>query len=141
MLINSYFIAGGVLQTGLTPTIDIVNIDTDTSVISGGSMIQSTSMAHHYYYDFVAYDSSINYAITVDGGVSLSGNERYHFSEIESVKDDINIIKAIETGRWRMVSNQIIFYDSDGTTPLYTFDLKDGDGNPTMENPLERVPV
>lgn len=141
MLINCYFISNGVLQTGLSPTISIINVDTDTSVVSGAAMSQSTSMQHHYYYDFSAYSPDVNYAITVDGGISLSGNERYQFSHIESVKDDINIIKKIETGRWKMVGNQIIFYDSDGTTPLYTFDLKDENGDPTMENPLERTPV
>jgi len=51
-----------------------------------------------------------------------------------------NILK-VEKGRWKIVNNQMIIYDEDGTTPLYTFNLKDSDGQPTEENVMERAPV
>lgn len=52
-----------------------------------------------------------------------------------------DIIKKVETGRWRIVGTQMIFYNTDGTTPLLTFNLKDIAGLPTNENVFERVPV
>ena len=54
---------------------------------------------------------------------------------------DIQKIKKIEQGRWKILNNQMIFYDSDGITPLVTFDLKDADGNPAEQNIYERVPI
>jgi len=50
-------------------------------------------------------------------------------------------IRQIESGRWKIVSNQMIFYSDDGVTPLYTFDLKDSAGQPTEASPTERVPA
>jgi hypothetical protein len=43
--------------------------------------------------------------------------------------------------RWRITSDQFIIYDDDGSTPLYTFDLKDEAGVATTDNPYERVPA
>jgi len=33
------------------------------------------------------------------------------------------LMKKIETGRWKILNNQLIIYDDDGITPLKTFDL------------------
>lgn len=54
---------------------------------------------------------------------------------------DVKAIKQIEQGRWKIIGNQMIFYDVDGVTPLLTFDLKDGGGSPSEDNVKERVPV
>jgi hypothetical protein len=54
---------------------------------------------------------------------------------------DIEIIKKVETGRWKIVSNQMIFYDDDGVTPLLTFNLFDQVGLPSMDSVFERVLV
>lgn len=51
-----------------------------------------------------------------------------------------NLLIQILTGKWEITGNQLIMYDSDGTTPLYTFDLKQ-DGTATEYNPDERTPV
>ncbi len=58
---------------------------------------------------------------------------------LTTLQADVTIIKKIETGRWKIVNNQMIFYDDDGTTPLYTFNLKNADGDPTEDYPRERV--
>ena len=54
--------------------------------------------------------------------------------------EDLELIRQIEGGRWRIVNNQMIFYAADGVTPLKTFDLLDENGQPTMTQPFERVP-
>lgn len=54
---------------------------------------------------------------------------------------DILFLRKIEQGRWKVVGNQMIFYEEDNETPLLTFDLKDKNGQPTMANPYERTPV
>ena len=62
-------------------------------------------------------------------------------STLVLVQADVEIIKKVETGRWRIVSNQMIFYDDDEVTPILTFDLKDQAGLPSMTDVFERDPV
>ena len=54
---------------------------------------------------------------------------------------DLEIVKKIETGRWKIVGNQMLFFDTDGTTVLLTYNLLDDAGFPTMASVFERVPV
>lgn len=49
-------------------------------------------------------------------------------------------ILKIQTGRWKIDKNQMFIYDSDGVTPLLTFNLFQ-DGVPAEFNPDERIPV
>lgn len=60
---------------------------------------------------------------------------------VATLQLDVTKLVKVEEGRWRIVNNQLIIYDSDGVTPLYTFDLFDKDGNPTQKDVTERVPV
>ena len=39
------------------------------------------------------------------------------------------------------INKQLIVYDDAGVTPIKTFDLKDGDGNPSITEIVERDPV
>lgn len=52
----------------------------------------------------------------------------------------VELVKQIETGRWRITNNQMVFYDTSGAVILI-FDLLDSDGTPTMKQVYERVPV
>lgn len=56
--------------------------------------------------------------------------------------DEIDFVYQKERGRWKIdeVAKTLTYYDEDGVTPIQVFDLKDADGNPTSENPYERVP-
>jgi hypothetical protein len=54
---------------------------------------------------------------------------------------DLALVRQVETGRWRIIGDQMIFFGPDETTPILTFDLKDQAGLPTMENVFERVPA
>lgn len=86
----------------------------------------------------------VEYTMTDSGGFVFVGGEDAIVRDIAQqatlvlVKADVELIKKVETGRWKIVSNQMIFYDSDGTTPLLTFNLYDDGGLPSMENVFER---
>lgn len=56
-------------------------------------------------------------------------------------EDKIKTIYQIESGTWKIntSTNKLTFYDADGTTVLFQFDLKDADGNATSENPFQRI--
>ena len=216
MRIVAFFTEDGAPKTGLTPSISILNLGTDT-VAASGTMSELTNMIV-YSYNFAGYDEDNDYAILIDGGATLTGSERYLFSanvrnnleqgqttaqadldnpnqykadvsllaleanvqgyaaaaltaydpptraeatadkdeiivevdanetKIDSLQTDMTtaladilIVKKVETGRWKISGTQMIFYDDDETTPLYTFDLKDINGNAANRNVFERI--
>ena len=82
--------------------------------------------------------SSLTQMLTVEGG---NGESVWTTAEKNLILDDVSLIRKIEEGRWKIVNNQMIFYDSDGVTPLKTFNLFDKEGAPTEVEPFERNPV
>ena len=60
---------------------------------------------------------------------------------VEDIVSKIVDVFKIETGRWKIINNQMIYYDTDGVTALYTFNLLDSAGNATMQSPAERTVV
>ncbi len=136
MNIISFFINKGVPATGLSATIDIWRID-GTAVVRAQAM---TEIAGAFYtYDFTAYDENEDYVIRADGSNVLSGSERYSYSSNETAGD--GKILQIEKGNWKIIGTQMIFYASDGTTPIYTFDLTDKSDIPTDTNVFKREGV
>lgn len=127
----------------------------------------STRTGKTVQYRILDYDLTVLSAYTATNVVEL-GNGEYglsksfsstfrgfiQFKDVEDnlvISDPITVVEdfltqisdifKIETGRWKIVNNQMIFYDTDETTPIYTFNLKDSSGNATSENPVEREPV
>ncbi len=148
MLIVSLFSENGIPKPGLSPVITIVDIDEDEIIIDEEIMDTLSSMPYLYIYDFITYNAEKNYIIITDGGDSLNNIDRYKYITNDSTEEQINLInsnlsliKKIETGRWKIINNQMIFYDEDGVSPLKIYNLKDINGNPTMNNPFERVPA
>lgn len=62
-------------------------------------------------------------------------------SVLGSAADMIKFINAIEGGRWRIVGNQMIFYEEDNSTEVARFDLTDQGGSPAMKDVFERQRV
>ena len=60
---------------------------------------------------------------------------------VDQIYEKVELIRKIQTNRWKIENNQLIIYDDDGVTPLIKFDLKDKLGNPAEVNVFERVPV
>ena len=65
-----------------------------------------------------------------------------YLDELKStnIPADLDVVKQVLTGNWTMTGNQLIMYASDGTTPLYTFNLT-RDGEATQFNPTTRTVV
>jgi len=51
---------------------------------------------------------------------------------LQSISSDLALIKAIETGTWSIVGQQMLFYDANNIEIL-RFDLLDKNGNPTSD--------
>jgi hypothetical protein len=127
-----------------------------TLLINAGAELNSGALlireSAGVYYTWAALDPSLvagNAHIVVDwldtaGGVLQSQIIPIIIEnavKVDTIATDVSTIKKIETGRWKITSNQFIVYDTNGTTPLYTFDLKDSTGAATEDNPKERIPV
>ncbi|MHA1737910.1 MAG: hypothetical protein ACTSWD_04935 [Candidatus Heimdallarchaeota archaeon] len=134
--ITAFFTNKGVPTTGLSATIDVWKLD-GTQVVTAQAMTEVAG--GFYFYNFTTYDEDLDYVIRADGSATLTGSDRYVYSSNETA--GVGKILQIEKGSWSIVGNQMIFYDTDGTTPLYTFDLKDKGGAATDNNVFKRVRV
>lgn len=86
MIIEASFTNSGTPQTGLSPTIRIRELPT-TLVVTDEAMSEVGEGT--YYYDYVGYDVTKDYAIRCDGGVGLSDSDRYKFAGNESYYEDV----------------------------------------------------
>lgn len=136
MKITTFFSNSGTPATGLTATIDIWKYD-GTQVVTAQELTEIAG--GFYYYDFTTYDEDIDYVIRADGSNTLVGSDRYTYSSNETA--GVGKILQIEKGNWSIVGTQMIFYDKDGTTPIYTFDLTDKSDVATDTNVFKRAAV
>lgn len=132
MNIISFFSDSGIPKTGLSPTIDIYKLD-GTKVVNGDSM--SEVGGGFYKYDFSGYDEKEEYCIIADGGNTLSNTDRYMSATNETA--GVRDLLKVQKNKWELVNNQFIIYDDDGSE-LYKFNLKDGQGKPSMKDVFKR---
>jgi len=60
---------------------------------------------------------------------------------VQAIKNDVDFIKNIEGGKWKIINDQMIFYASDNETEVARFNLFDEAGNPSMINVFSRERV
>lgn len=168
MYIAAFFTENGVPKTLLNPTIRVWDLATDALIVTDAAMFEVGD--GWYKYNFATYASSKSYLVRCDGGAGLPVNERYVVTGnnepstdaistavwdeqlsshsmvgtagkiVMDIRDSIETIFNVETGRWKITNNQMIFYDENDAV-LLTFDLFDASGNPTMKQVYERRPV
>jgi len=136
MKITSFFTDAGTPKTGLSPTVDVWTLD-GTQVVTAQAMTEVAG--GFYYYDFTTYDENEDYVIVADGTSTLSGAERYVYSSNETA--GVGRILKIEKNKWEITGNQMLFYDDDGTTVIYTFNLQNKAGSGTERDVFKRSPV
>lgn len=133
MNIIAYFSSAGTPATGLTPKINVWTI-------AGDNVINEQDMTEieggFYVYDFTIYDEDEDYVIRADG-VTLTGYDRYVYSTNQTA--GVGKILQIEKGNWEIKGNKMIFYDTDGTTELYSYNLQTKNGSPTERDVFKRL--
>ena len=87
MKILAFFTLSGTPATGLVPTIRIRDLSDNSLVVTDAAMTEVGD--GHYQYDFTTYDKDTDYAVRCDGGMSLTGVERYTYAGNENYIDDI----------------------------------------------------
>ena len=138
--------------------VEIINGYTISFQNTGTPYTVKVAGANHNIGDVTNFDGGMSLIIGNAAGLVVSGSgvtEQDKLDIADRTWDEIasehlvagslgkfmNDIRQIGSGRWKIVSNQMILYDTDGVTALFTFDLKDASGNPTETNPKERVPA
>ena len=140
LLNKQYTIQSGWGRTRTGKTVTVAVFDSDGNAKATGYTLSSVIELSDGYYGATitfteAFDGYFKWINTTDG-LTVWDN----FVSEPDVSADITILKQIEVNRWKIVSNQLVIYDDDATTPLYTFDLK-RNGLANGVQPDERVPV
>lgn len=126
--VRVYHVAGGVevVDLGAVPLLQVGSTNVWRYVWTPGSLAVG-----HYFVEYTLVDTD---------GAMFVGLEDVDVRDIAR-QVDLEFIRKIEQGRWRIVNEQMVFYDSDGLSPILTFDLKDINGLPSNVNIFERKPV
>lgn len=115
----------------------------------------------HYKFavDWDAIDNAIDTIVTIiDNTITITNpTERYITGSINRLDNfantvvdtntriialaaDVTSILYIESGKWEIVNNQLLFYDT-ADNLIKTFNLFDEVGLPTSTSPFSRIPV
>jgi hypothetical protein len=124
----------GAFVTGLTIAYEIRDVS-DNGLVTSGTM---TPVGDLYVitYTFTEVGQYRILYYTPEG--YENGNEEVLVS---SLATQISKIYEIETGRWKILNNQMIIYASDNITEIARFNLFDLEGNPSITDVVERVKV
>lgn len=126
--VRVYHMNGGteVIDLGVTPLIQVGGTNTWRYVWTPVLL-----PVGHYFAEYTLVDLD---------GASFVAAEDIDIRDIAR-QADLAFVRQIEQGRWRIVNEQMIFYEEDDTTPLLIFDLKDINGLPSNISIFERKPV
>ena len=144
--------ATGALGVGYT-VYDEVGVVTLPRTTSGVYQIITGS---GIYAAYITFPNAFRGQVLWDTGTIFSSSyfatEQYNVEEnnpkiddtwqmVNDVTGSIELLRDITAGRWKMVSNQMIFYREDNVTEVARFNLFDDAGAPSMDAVFERVKI
>lgn len=94
MYFTAYFSNTGIPATGLSPTISILKVS-DNSVVVNAQAMTEVGLGW-YKYNYTDYDKSIDYVFLCDGGVTLTGPERYVGGASDTSGDVLQIAEDVD---------------------------------------------
>jgi len=121
------------------------NLNSYSVTGSAGALLVSASLGG-------GGSTSINYTAVANAvwdeplsGHQTSGSSGFIVSQmsgtLETISTTTNLMQQMGTGRWKIETNQMIFYRDDNVTEVMRFNLFDEFGAPTMDAVFERVKV
>jgi hypothetical protein len=130
----------GQSQTGYTVSYQILN--------ANGTVNQAYTTSGVVEIGFGDYGVSLSFGSAFTGfiqwrAVKAAQTTLYATEEISVVDDFVSKIATIlkiESGKWKIIGTNMYFYDTDGTTILYQFNLLDSAGSPSSTSVFERRP-
>lgn len=118
-------------------------LDSAGSITSARTTSGVYQTAPGIYAAYVTFPDNFRGQILWDTGTYFSP-DTYHASEQYNVEENdprVADTYHMQFGRWKIESNQMIFYKEDNVTELARFDLLDSTGSPTMDAVFDRFRV
>ncbi len=132
----------GQIKTNITSvTVRVFHRESGGSEVDDLTATAMSGSAGKYYYEWASNLDTGTYV--VEYHITDDDSEEYYQREdliVGYLEDDISFIKNIESGKWELVSNQMIFYDA-SDTEIARFNLYDEKGKPSMTEVFKRVRV
>ncbi len=137
----------GAPVTGLSVNYAIYK-STDNSLVDSGSLTDVGNGMYQGSYSFtltgqyrILYLPPSNYSDEVE--TVLVEEEFAKEATVQSMADDVALIKQVEIGRWKIdtSANQMILYKEDNVTEIARFDLFNKNNTPAVSNVTERKVV
>lgn len=128
----------GYSQRGISGSIQYAVYDT----LGSESVALTNSNVYEVGSNTGIYGVELNLSTQFSGSI-LWKVENTNIYASEEIKIDQKMARYIHTGRWIVDenNNQMIFYEDDNVTEVARYDLKDKNGNPTVESIFERTKV
>ena len=126
----------GYSQRGISGSIQYAVYDT----LGSESVALTNSNVYEVGSNTGIYGVELNLSTQFSGSI-LWKVENTNIYASEEIKIDQKMARYIHTGRWIVDenNNQMIFYEDDNVTEVARYDLKDKNGNPTVESIFERT--
>lgn len=126
-----YAVASGANKVYIGTIKVVDNEEVDTFSRLGAPVLASHSA------DVAGVKTDVAGVLTAVSGVQTTANSSLTI---------LQLLQKFEKGRWKIHItgtdvNRLVLYDTDNTTVLLKFDLKDSGGSATFTNPFERLPV
>lgn len=131
---------GGNTKVGITATLENVKIKFEAQdspivcTIRGGNIVAVDSDG----YAMSVIEPSSNVTAVLAQSTSPSLVAEWSENEKNTLLNTIEMIKQINSGKWVLENNQLIFYENDNGTELMRFNLFDQTGQPAMKNIFTR---
>ena len=110
--------------------------------LSATAMEIGSGITGKYYYSWESDLDTGEYIIEYTITDTLAEEYlQYETLTVGYLEDEIQFLVDAEGGKWEIVSNQMIFYKSDGVTEIQRFNLYDSAGSPSMTEVFKRVRV
>lgn len=133
-------------------------LDTSGSIASPRttSGVYQLTSGSGIYAAYISFPASFRGQLLWDTGTAFASAsyaaEQYNVEEnnpnvddtlraVNSLTTTVNKLYDISYGRWKIVSNVMIFYKEDNLTEVARFNLYDDTGTPTMDSVFERQRV
>ena len=117
---------------------ELNNLDVNVDEASIAAAVWNSIMA-----DYTNPGTTGNSLATASSGgvdVNVLADAVWDHTTGQQVSTDVNRIKNIEEGNWKIEGTQMIFFDLEGNE-MFRFDLKNQSGQPSNENVFQRVRV
>ncbi len=131
-MVRVYFEAKG-FESGLSDVLIVIYKVSDGSIVQSSTSMTEISTTGVYSYDYSASNDEDYLA-----KMSSVANKR---TSVQIFNRQVDSILKVQKNKLNIASNVLTIFDNDGTTTLFSFNLKDANGNATSDDVFSREPI